>query len=58
VYVDHTTYAGDGEEHYGIVDIQRLPVIYFFVGLFIFLAILIGGFQGIRGLLSLAGSFI
>jgi len=58
VYVNHTVYAGSGQETYAITDIDRLPVIYFFVGLFIFLAILIGGFQGIRGLLSLVGSFI
>ena len=58
VYINHTIYAGSGQEVYSIVDINRLPIIYFFVGLFIFLAILIGGFQGIRGLLSLAGSFI
>jgi uncharacterized membrane protein len=58
VYVNHIIYAGSGQEVYGITDVDRLPVIYFFVGLFIFLAILIGGFQGIRGLLSLAGSFV
>ena len=58
VYVNHTIYAGSGKEAYAIMDINRMPVIYFFVGLFIFLAILIGGFQGIRGLLSLAGSFV
>ena len=58
VYVNHTIDALDGLETYAIMDISRLPVIYFFVGLFIFLAILIGGFQGIRGLLSLAGSFV
>jgi uncharacterized membrane protein len=33
-------------------------VIYFFVALFIVLVLLIGGIQGIRGLISLAGSFI
>jgi len=58
VYVNHTIYAGTGQVAYGITDVDRMPVIYFFVGLFIFLAILIGGFQGIRGLLSLLGSFI
>jgi uncharacterized membrane protein len=58
VYINHTIYAGTGQEVYSITDVNRLPVIYFFVGLFIFLAILIGGFQGIRGLLSLAGSFV
>ena len=58
VYVNHTIYAGSGQEVYAIVDINRLPVIYFFLGLFILLAILIGGLQGIRGLLSLAGSFV
>ena len=58
VYVNHTIYAGTGQEVYSINDVNRLPVIYFFLGLFIFLAILIGGFQGLRGLLSLAGSFV
>ena len=58
VYVNHTIYAGSGDEAYAIIDVDRLPVIYFFVGFFILLAILIGGFQGIRGLLSLAGSFV
>jgi len=58
VYVNHTIYVGSGQEVYAVVDINRLPVIYFFLGLFILLAILIGGLQGIRGLLSLAGSFV
>ena len=41
IYINHTIYAGSGEETYSVTDVDRLPVIYFFIGLFIMLAIII-----------------
>jgi uncharacterized membrane protein len=57
-YLNITFYPDTGQTYYNVEDTYRLPVIYFFVALFIVLVLLIGGIQGIRGLISLAGSFI
>ena len=58
LFLDDTLRSDNGQEFYAVEDADRLPTIYFFTGLFIILVLLIGGFQGLRGLLSLAGSFI
>lgn len=47
-----------GTSPYSIVDIYRLPVLYFYIGLFVLCVLLFGGAQGIRGLFALVGSFI
>lgn len=48
----------DGTKSYSFVDAYRLPALLFFALLFIALVLLIGGLQGLRGLLSLIGSFV
>jgi len=57
-YLNHTIDPGSGREFYAVQDAYRLPVLYFFIALFIVLVLLIGGLQGLRGLLSLTGSFL
>jgi uncharacterized membrane protein len=57
-YLNHTVDPGSGLEFYSVQDAYRLPVLYFFIALFVILVLLIGGLQGLRGLLSLAGSFL
>ncbi len=57
-YLNQTITAVDNREFYSVEDTYRLPVIYFFAILFIVLVLLVGGLQGMRGLVSLAGSFI
>jgi uncharacterized membrane protein len=47
----------DGEEIYTVRDIDRRGPLLFFLGLFILAVLLMGGKQGIRSLISLAGSF-
>jgi len=57
IFVNHHIYIS-GEEVFTITNIDRRAQIYFFVGLFIFSIILLGGKQGIRSLLSLVLSFL
>ena len=57
-YLTHTVDTLDGSDWYQVSDPYRLPAVYFFVGLFVLCVVLIGGKQGIRGLLSLVGSLI
>jgi uncharacterized membrane protein len=57
-YLMHTTNSLDGRDMYSVSEPYRLPVVLFFVGLFILLVFLFGGLQGMRGLLSLAGSLL
>jgi uncharacterized membrane protein len=58
LYIDELIQGVTGKQFYSVSDADRLPTIYFFTGLFIVLVLLIGGFQGLRGLLSLLGSFL
>lgn len=57
-YLRHTVLVGENREIYLVEDTYRLPVIYFFVFLFVALVLWIGGIQGIRGLLALTGSLL
>ena len=57
-YLNHTISADTGQEFFSVQDVDRLPVLYFFIALFILLVILIGGVQGVRGLVSLGGSLL
>lgn len=57
-YLMHTTGDMDYPDTYVVVEPYRLPAVFFFVGLFILCVIIFGGIQGIRGLVSLAGSFL
>jgi uncharacterized membrane protein len=56
-YLTHTVSSFDGSDYYLVNDPYRLPQLGFIVGLFIILVFVFGGKQGIRGLLSLLGSF-
>lgn len=56
-YLNHITDAIDGREMYSVADPYRLPIIYFFIGLFVLSILIFGGIQGLRGLLSLVLSF-
>lgn len=58
LYINHVIRGDDGFETYVITDSYRLPTLLFFTILFIVLVIMVGGIQGIRGLLSLAGSLL
>ena len=53
-YISHVTNALDGTDRYAVYDVDRLPAVLFFVGLFILCVVLFGGFQGVRGIVSLA----
>ncbi|MES2023885.1 MAG: YibE/F family protein [Patescibacteria group bacterium] len=57
-FLNYTVSADTGQDFFSVEDVDRLPVIYFFVALFIVLVLLVGGVQGVRGLISLAGSFV
>lgn len=56
-YINHTT-DKDGNEYFAMLEPYRMNVIYLFLGLFILLTILIGGVQGVRGIISLAISLV
>ncbi len=47
----------NGFETYSVRDIDRRPTMIFFGALFVFAVVALGGKQGLRSLLSLAGSF-
>lgn len=53
----HTTDGLDGRESYAVQEIDRRGVIVFFVILFAAVVLIFSGAQGVRSLLSLAGSF-
>lgn len=55
-YMNHTT--RDGEEFFAMMEPYRLNIIYVLLFIFIALSIFIGGWQGLRGLISLALSFV
>jgi uncharacterized membrane protein len=57
-YMQITKSSYDGSLSYAVSEPYRMPVIYFFIGLFILLVVIFGGIQGIRGLFSLAGSLV
>ncbi len=56
-YFQHTTNPSEGIDRYVVSEPYRLPVLWFFVGLFIVCLCVFGGKQGMRGLLSLIASF-
>ena len=57
-YVTHTVDTLGDYDYYTITDPYRLPQLLGLVGLFVFLVFIFGGKQGVRGLVSLAGSFL
>ena len=56
-YFRHTVNSSEGVDFYSVSDPYRLPVIEFFIGLFLMCLFIFGGKQGIRGLLALLASF-
>ncbi len=57
-FFSETIVGSDGKIDHYFTGYDRLPIDYFFIGLFILCAILIGGKQGARGIISLAGSLL
>lgn len=56
-FAQHISSQFDGLDYYTVVEPYRLPWIWGVVALFLFVAIVIGGKQGLRALVALAGSF-
>ena len=55
-YLIKTVHADNGSELYSVSEPYRLPAVFFFIGLFALCVVVFGGMQGLRGLISLAGS--
>ncbi|MEK7645063.1 MAG: YibE/F family protein [Patescibacteria group bacterium] len=55
-YLNRITNGLDGTVLYAVKDPDRLPALAFFAALFLLCTIFFGGMQGLRGLISLAGS--
>ncbi len=58
VYITDTIFGDSGNEQYSVAEPYRIPTLLLFTVIFIIVVLLIGGLQGLRGLLSLAGSFL
>lgn len=54
-YLRHVVSSIDGIERYTVVEPYRLPWVLGFLALFVLAVLLVGGWQGIRGLLALIG---
>lgn len=57
-YLRHLVSPSEGTEFYSVADPYRLPVLITLSLVFLVLLFLFGGIQGIRGLVSLIGSFV
>ena len=57
-YAMHTTNATDGTDSWSVADAYRLNDLYALAALFLFLIIIFGGLQGLRGFASLLGSLV
>lgn len=55
-YFNHNVYI-DGSTSYAVTNIDRRGALLFFVALFVGAVVLFGGWQGVRSLVALAGSF-
>lgn len=56
-FINHTVRGDTGTETYTVFDPYRLPALVWLIILFLIVVIAFGGIQGIRGLISLVGSF-
>lgn len=56
-FLRHTISGIDGVETFSVMDIDRRGTIFAFIGLFVLVVIIFSGKQGLRSILSLAGSF-
>ncbi|MCE9585604.1 YibE/F family protein [Candidatus Nomurabacteria bacterium] len=57
-FLNITVRAEDQSVYYNVEDPDRLPILGIFALIFVLLVILIGGKQGVRGLVTLLGSFV
>lgn len=57
-YATHTTSSLDGTDYWSVADPYRLNVLFALGALFLFLVVVFGGLQGLRGMASLLGSFV
>ncbi len=57
-YMTHTSETLDGNDYYTVNDPYRLPSLFVIVLLFVGAVFVFGGKQGVRGLVSLVGSFL
>lgn len=57
-FLRHNVSALDGRESYTVRDVDRRGALLVFIALFIFVVLIFSGKQGLRSLLSLAGSFL
>ncbi len=57
-YLIHAENSLDGRDIYSVSEPYRLPALGTFAGLFVLLVVVFGGKQGVRGLISLVGSFL
>jgi uncharacterized membrane protein len=57
-YMTHTSETLDGNDYYTVNDPYRLPSLFLLIALFVGAVFVFGGKQGIRGLISLVGSFL
>jgi uncharacterized membrane protein len=57
-YLLHTKGALDGVDTYAVSEPYRINALLILVGFFVLLVALLGGKQGIRGLIALAGGFV
>lgn len=55
-YLNHTVFA-NGTEAYGVIGVDRTGALLWIVGFFVLVVVLFGGWQGVRSLLALGGSF-
>lgn len=57
-YLRHAVSVFDGTNYYSVDEPYRLPQVFFLIGLFVLAVFIFGGIQGVRGILSLAGSLL
>ena len=55
-YFNYNVYI-DGSESYGVINIDRRTELFILIGLFVLAIVVFGGWQGVRSLTALAGSF-
>lgn len=57
-FLRHEVSPSEGREYYAVADPYRLPVLYALLAIFVLLTVVVGGRQGVRGLVSLLGSLV
>lgn len=57
-YLKHISNSLDATDFYSVDEPYRLPQIFLLIGLFLASVFIFGGIQGVRGIVSLAGSFL